>query len=195
MTKIVEVESGREVEITRRDALEVVVDTLQGEFSEGDPVETPDGTGVVSAVWEESWEDDGETIEASEDSPAYTVALLEGGFGHYSEDELSDGELPDVDDVEEPVADLAQDNMSANVGVDTLDFNAPESWEESERPVRVIALDVWSSMGGQFDCGGGACCKGTMRQAGMSERASDEFCASFKDFILGTERWRGFGPD
>jgi len=163
-------------------------------YSEGDKVDTPDGLGVVTGVWTEGWDDDGEQIEASSDSPAYTVALLDGGFGHFSESDVSDAgdDWPETD-VDDPAEDMAENGQAENIA--TNNWNAPPSWEDSETPVRVIALDTWSSMGGQFDCGGGACCKGTMRQAGMSERASDEFCASFKDYILGTEAWRGWGPD
>lgn len=170
------------------------------EFSEGNKVDTPDGLGVVTGVWEQTWEDDGEEVDASSDSPAYTVALIDGGFGHYPESDVSEAgdEWPDPD-VDDPASDLADaaeaaaENSLAKQGI--TDWDYPESWDESERPNRVILLDAWSSMRGQFDCAGGGCCKGTMRQAGMGERASDQFCASMKDRVLGTEAWRGWGPD
>lgn len=53
----------------------------------------------------------------------------------------------------------------------------PDSWEESEKPARLIALDAWSSMGGTWT----GC---------FAEIGSRRLCAAFKDEILGTERWR-----
>lgn len=198
---------------------DVETDTYANQYSEGDIVDTPRGVGVVSGVWTESWEDDGETIEASDDSPAYTVALEDGGFEHYKASDLSEGEL-DVD-VDDPVEDLdamadivsaTTENAAITVlqesylsgdltiaeyetavadvlnkdSYDTLDWTNPESWRESETPARVIALKAWADMNGQFDCGG-ACCMGDLRDA--------ELCASLKDYVLGTEAWRGWGPD
>lgn len=66
------------------------------------------------------------------------------------------------------------------------DFDYPDSWEESSTPNRVILMDAWSSMGGQFDCGG-ACC--------MGELKSERLCASMKDAALGTHEWRGGWAD
>jgi hypothetical protein len=174
-----------------------VKEALQQRYDEGDTVDTPDGIGVVSEIRTESFtgpEDD--EIEASDDSPAYVVALgsEDKTVGVYNASDLSADELPEVD-VEDPTDELeAMANITDAVeDYEALNWNAPESWEESETPVRVIALDAWSSMGGQFDCGG-ACCKGEMAPR-LGDRGSDEFCASFKDYILGTEQWRGWGPD
>lgn len=165
------------------------IDTLENRYSEGDIVNTPRGTGVVSGVWTESWEDNGETIEASDSSPAYTVALEDGGFEHYKASDLSEGDI-DVEDVENPTEDLdAMLNIAhadADVDVDTMDWTNPESWRESSTPARMIALKAWADMNGQFDCGG-ACCMGDLGDA--------ELCASLKDYVLGTEAWRGWGPD
>lgn len=173
-----------------------IVDALQTRYEEGDVVNTPDGRGVVSGVWEQSWETDEESVEASDDSPAYTVALADGGFDHYKASDLERDEFPDPD-VEEPLDDVEamHDIFHATGGFEALQgaWHPPDSWEESETPARIIALDAWSSMGGQFDCGG-ACCKGTMAPK-LGNRGSDEFCASFKDYILGTDLWRGWGPD
>jgi hypothetical protein len=168
-----------------------LVDTLQdGDYSEGDIVSTPDGDGVVVGVWTSTWEDDGETIEASDDSPAYTVALVDSDFGHYSGSELSPTEFDTSNDVN-PVEDVKAENdvMSATLSeaeLDTLDWTMPDSWRESDTPARLILLDAWASMGGQFDCGG-ACC--------MGELKSERLCAAMKDEALLTEAWRGWGPD
>ena len=173
-----------------------VTEALANRYEEGDVVNSPDGLGVVSGVWNESWESDEETVEASDDSPAYTVALMDGGFDHYKASDLEADELPEPD-MDDPLSDVEamRDIHHATGGFEALQgaWNPPDSWEESETPVRAIALDAWSSMGGQFDCGG-ACCKGTMAPQ-LGDRGSDEFCGSFKDYILGTDLWRGWGPD
>lgn len=207
MTKKVHVESGEnEVAITRRDVLEVAIDTLQNEFEAGDVVETPDGLGFVDDRITEGTVD-GE--EATEDEPIYAVGMVEeADVNFYREEQLESGELPDTD-VDDPVEDIAEEgtDTQAHMFADSLaysekyqtdvlqfgDFDYPDSWEESEVPARLILMDAWTSMGGQFDCGGGACCKGTMRQSGMSERASDQFCASMKDRVLQWEGWRQGG--
>lgn len=58
----------------------------------------------------------------------------------------------------------------------------PDSWEESEKPARLIALDAWSSMGGTF--------RGCRREMAGTLSNPNRLCAAFKDEILGTERWR-----
>ena len=167
------------------------LEALGTQYSEGDIVQTPQGVGVVSGVWTSSWEGDGdETVEASENSPAYTVALKDEqvGFEHYKASQLSEGKIET--DVEDPV-----DDVEAMIDIEraingsnweALDWTMPDSWEESETSARVILLDVWSSLGGQFNCGG-ACCMGEFHDA--------EFCAAMKDATLNTEAWRGWGPD
>jgi len=181
---VVEEMSTEETEAAWQDIMGV--ESLQTRYEEGDIVATPDGDGVVSGVWEASWEDDGETIEASEDSPAYTVALVDGGFGHFKASDLSETDLET--DVEEPISDLEAliDVQTATGNYEALDWTNPPSWRESETPARVIALKAWADMNGQFDCGG-ACCMGDLKDA--------ELCASLKDYVLGTEQWRGWGPD
>lgn len=53
----------------------------------------------------------------------------------------------------------------------------PDSWEKSEKPARLIALDAWSSMGATFT----GC---------MTEIGSRRICAAYKDSMLGTGHWR-----
>jgi len=170
----------------------------QTRFSEGDVVDTPDGLGIVVEVRTENFEGpQGSEVEASENSPTYVVGLEDEdtAVGVFNASDLNSGELPKTD-VDNPVDSLeesdtanAAKNLTANESLTANDFNVPESWEESETPARLIALDAWSSMGGQFDCGG-SCCKGTMAPK-LGDRGSDEFCASFKDYILGGwEGWR-----
>lgn len=71
-------------------------------------------------------------------------------------------ELIDVPGVEDP-----------GVGFDSW----PDSWEDADKPARLIALDAWTSMGGTWT----GC---------MSEISDKRICSAFKDEILGTERWR-----
>lgn len=58
----------------------------------------------------------------------------------------------------------------------------PASWEKSEKPARLIFLDMWTSVGATF----------TTCRAEFSGRVSrpSRFCASAKDEALRTERWR-----
>lgn len=58
----------------------------------------------------------------------------------------------------------------------------PDSWKESPKPARLILLDAWSSLGGTFTT-----CRADM--AGEI-RSPSRFCASMKDEVLQTERWR-----
>jgi len=82
----------------------------------------------------------------------------------YDYDELQSGleELLNVPGVDDP-----------GVGFDSW----PDSWRESEKPARLIALDAWSSMGGTW-------------RGCFAEIGSKRLCSAFKDEILGTERWR-----
>jgi len=172
---------------------DIMLESMATRFSEGDVVQTPQGRGVITGVFTESPTED---VEASEGSPTYAVALMDARVGHefYSASELDgDAELPEggpespTDDVE-----AMWNIINATEGqTEALDFTPPESWRESDIGPRAVALKAWAGMNGQFDCGG-ACCKGEMRPK-LGDRGSDEFCASFKDYILGTDEWRGWG--
>lgn len=76
-------------------------------------------------------------------------------------------ELIDIPGVDDP-----------GVGWDSF----PDSWEESEKPARLIFLDFWTTVGATFT----GC---VSRLSGRIGRI-DRFCASAKDTALGTERWR-----
>jgi hypothetical protein len=131
-------------------------------------------------------------MDATEEEPIYAVAMLdEAEVNFYPESELSATEEPTVEGVDDPTGDVEAmaDIATATTDAEALqfgDFDYPDSWDESPTPNRVILLDAWSSMGGQFDCGG-ACCMGELR--------SERLCASMKDAVLGTHDWRGGWAD
>lgn len=154
-------------------------------FSEGDAVKTPQGFGVVVEVRTDSFtgKNDAE-IDASENSPTYVVGLQDGriGVGFYSASELTATEFPETD-IENPLDDVSSEQTSNSLS--SNGWTMPDTWRESEKPARLILLDAWSSMGGQFDCGG-ACCMGELKDA--------ELCASMKDEALGGwTGWRNSG--
>lgn len=161
-------------------------------FSEGDEVDTPDGTGVVSEIRTSEFEGpDGETHEPSDDDPVYIVAT-EDGAGAYSEDELEDGELPEIEDVDNPEKDLeALFDLADAIDSDGAEalgdgrFSWPESWKESDTPARIIALKSWAAMGGRHT--------GCVREMRGNISRPNAFCADFKDRILGWEGWRKGG--
>jgi len=186
--------------LQRRDVLDTVGNATR--YSESDPVQTPQGFGIVTEVRTEDFEGKNGTVEASESSPTYVVGLQDARVGveFYSASELSPGELPETD-VENPVGDATEqaanaslvDNALRRLGLTANDWTMPPSWRKADTPARLILLDAWSSMGGQFDCNGG-CCMGEMLSSGMSNRAASQFCASMKDEVLGGwEGWRKGG--
>lgn len=154
----------------------------QGRYEAGDWVETPQGKGFIDdRITEGSV--DGE--DASSNSPVYVVGLLDGGVSFYKASDLEATDAPETD-VENPVDDVKEANAVTDNSVTANDWTMPESWRESETPARVILLDAWTSLGAQFDCGGGCC---------MGELKSQRLCAAMKDEALGTEQWRGGWAD
>lgn len=162
---------------------------LSRRYSAGDIVETPEGKGMVDDAVTEGTVDD---MEASSTSPVYAVAMVdEATVKFFRASDLSASELNVDHDIEDPVGDLKEtaEEMASRAAAGGRPNDAalestwsyPSSWRKSEKPSRLILLDVWTSLGGQFDCGGGCC---------MGEFHSKRFCASMKDRVLGTEKWR-----
>lgn len=58
----------------------------------------------------------------------------------------------------------------------------PESWRESEKPARLIALDAWADFNASHT--------GCVREMKGRIRRPNAFCGAFKDSILGYETWR-----
>jgi len=172
-----------------RDITQQVFDRIEAEqteslaqFAEGDIVDTPDGIGIISGIRTETFDGPNGEIDASEDSPTYTVAVedVNKGVGFYSASDLSPGELPDTE-VDDPVEALtvATEDTATEALLETT-FDIPETWEESPKPNRLILLDAWSSMGGSFT-------------GARQELGSARLAASMKDRVLQWEGWRNGG--
>jgi len=156
------------------------VDALATQYSEGDAVQSPQGFGVVTEIRTEDFTGkDGDTVEASNNSPTYVVALQDArvGVGFYKASQLDATEFPEtaVEDPEEALFD-AYTTPDEALQVETT-FGIPDSWEKSEKPARLILLDAWSSMGGTF--------RGARQELGSARLA-----ASMKDRVLQWEGWR-----
>jgi hypothetical protein len=178
------------------------------EWSEGDVVNIEDYSqpGVITSLMTENFDfptSDGlQEVEASEDEPAYVVATPDGPRAVTEDSITGEGDFPDGPGGKEAAKELANGGEEASVydkmddpysmeelinipGVDDPGVgwdSYPDSWVESEKPARLILLDAWSSLGGTFTT-----CRADM--AGEISRPS-RFCASFKDEVLQTERWR-----
>jgi hypothetical protein len=152
--------------------------------------------------------DDSEEMVGDEGETVYVVARMTGGSKPYTEDELDEANRDDIIEDDEympddPAEDLDEAEMSAVYSMmdDTRDLDElyqiaelinvpgvddpgvgfddwPPSWEKSEKPARLILLDVWSSVGGSWT--------GAFQEFGSKRLAS-----AMKDEVLGTERWRG----
>jgi|APHM01.1.fsa_nt_gi hypothetical protein len=190
-------------------ASDVIVASLETLYTEGDVVQydSDQHIGVVTEVYTEDFtigEDDTE-YEASSNSPSYVVALEEGGYDIYSASDLD--QIPEEDAFKR---DMSEDKMMkamademgsgidcdadlTDVAVATLDATAgwddyPDSWEEADRPARVILLDAWTSMNASFD--------GCVREMRTSMSSPQRFCASMKDEVYGGYTgWRNGGDD
>jgi hypothetical protein len=160
------------------------------------PVEWPTGDDATEDVG-----DDGDNVyivaRESGGSKPFTLDEIESADRETvigDDDDVPDNPEEDLDEAEmapaykmvpeSQVAELHSTGVSELINVPGVDDPGvgfddwPDSWEESEKPERLIALDAWSSMGGTFT----GC---------VSEIGSRRLCAAFKDEMLGTERWRG----
>jgi hypothetical protein len=103
-----------------------------------------------------------------------------------SEANLCSGDAEDFDSFETTTPDVEELDVVDDAPVisknDVTGAPWPESWRESDKPARLIALDAWVSWNASFSG-----CKREMRGkvAGVNR-----FCAAFKDSIYGTEFWR-----
>ena len=197
--------------LSRADILRMVA-TEQLEISAGDWVRyADDQLGVVlettssDFTWPQG-EDDEMDVEVGDETWAI-VGRASGGAKPFPVSELESTSEPDLPDDVAPEdaaeAELSEvyyaaddpfsveelrraEELVANVpGVKDPHVGwkrMPPSWRESEKPARVILLYTWARLGGQFR----TCV------AEMSDNISrpKRFCASFKDEVWGTTRWR-----
>lgn len=165
-------------------------------FSEGQKVMYDGQEAIVVEVRTSPFEGpDGDEVDASESEVAYIVATADGAEVARATDLGAEDWSTGVDSPDQDLSDSAEASApddDATLEAGPTDWDYPDSWDESDTPNRLILLDAWSSMGGQFDCGG-SCCKGTMMSGGMSEGAANRFCASMKDRVLMWEGWRQGG--
>lgn len=125
------------------------------EYELGDIVETPDGVGIVAAFAEESFEypagapdrverieeeeeideEDMQEVEASEDNPAYIVALQEGGSVAVTADEIDgDASLEDDDGEEiESWDEVTEGGGEAELSPVYQYTDDPDSYEELQK--------------------------------------------------------------
>jgi hypothetical protein len=174
---------------------------LANQYEPGkDIVDTPEGKGLVVEVLTETKtiDEDAEgvpdEIEASADSPTYVVTLAETSGPPIGFFKASDLEATEVNADVEPVDSLDEEEAAAiangecPTGEDAElaggSWSPPESWRKADVPARLIALDAFQSMGGDFD--------GCEREMRGSVRTPQQFCGAFMDYVFGGyDYWRG----
>ena len=163
-------------------------------------VDTPDGKGLVVEVITESKTIDEDAdgvpdeIEASSDSPTYAVTLGETSGSPVGFFKTSDLEATEIDADVDPTKSLDEEEAAAiangecPTGEDATlaggRWSPPDSWEKANTPARLIALDAFQSMGGDFE--------GCEREMRGSVRTPQQFCGAFIDYVFGGyDYWRG----
>lgn len=189
-------------------------DTDDGEYEYerfGVIVDIPEDTfSMPSEDGEESVE-----YEVPENETIYLVSLARAGAYPFREDDilrtidegtvLGDAAVDDMDAVGESMEENAVQGSSRDDSVAQLqeEFDSPddvpvltsrtqrglppwpESWRESDKPARLIAMDAWTSMGMTF--------RGCRRSLLGHVRNPNRICAAFKDEIYGHPYWREGG--
>jgi len=160
--------------------------------------------------WENEAGDGSITVEVGDD-PVYVVgmAATEGGAHPFYAEDLEpadrDEVLGDLDVDADP--EQVDEEMSARdplpaggaVAYDAAELEEvgevtpvskndmgrppwPDSWKESDKPARLIAMDAWASMDASFT--------GCTRSMKKSMANPNRFCAAFKDHLYMTTYWR-----
>lgn len=131
---------------------------LQQEYDLGQPVEVPDGEGIIAAFVEENFEFpvgqadkverieeedkdiEMEEVEASSDNPMYIVALLEGGSVAVSADEIEEieGLEGEGEDIESPEEVIDAGDEAETAPVYAYSDNPSNKEELEEAKVRYI---------------------------------------------------------
>lgn len=161
--------------------------------------------------WENEAGDGSITVNV-EDDPVYVVgmAATEGGAHPFMSGDLEladrDTVLGDLDVDTDPAkvedemgsfdplpaggaVDYTSDELAEVSEVPTVSRNEmglapwPESWRESDKPARLIAMDAWTSMNSSFT--------GCTRSLKGKVKSPNRICAAWKDHLYGTTYWRG----
>ena len=133
-------------------------------------------------------------IEASSDSPTYAVTLGEMSGSPIEFFKASDLEATEIDADVNPTESLDEEEAAAitngecPTGEDAElaggSWSPPDSWTKANTPARLIALDAFQSMGGDFE--------GCEREMRGSVRTPQQFCGAFLDWVFGGyDYWRG----
>jgi hypothetical protein len=201
---------------------------MANEYTEGNRVETPEGSGLVVGVLtsdfefptgqpeDEDDEPETEEVSASSDSPAYVVALADGGNGVFKAEDLEEFEGESFSDKDADAKDLAGKAEMAEVYQYT---DEPHDYAELQRAKKRMLRDKHDNdnveellnIRGVDDPGVGfddlpdGWNRATVLDAWTSLggtfttcradmvgeiRSPTRFCAAFKDEVLQTELWR-----
>lgn len=151
------------------------------EYDTGDVVATPQGRGVVTAVFEEPFRfpantGDQTSVRASKDQPAYVVGTG-GASAPFRADTLKPSEFSESAPVSADGAPIAQPVQDVEIRDDRL----PQGWSGQS------LLQWWSTVGGTL----GTAMEKLREQENLTTPEADRAAEDYKDMVLGTDRWRG----
>lgn len=165
------------------------------EFRKGQYVETGSKRGIILETHSgpTTFTYDGDEFQVDDGDEMYVVAH-EDGTDVFSVSKISSSEWGEEIDADPEEATDAKANAynpekmnalegrkMARMRHNALGFDSwPDSWEKSNKPARLIALDAWFSMGGTWT----SC---------FRELHKKRLCAAFKDEIYQTTQWREGG--
>lgn len=174
------------------------------EYDAGKKVKVDGQRGVILELHTDEFSLAGETFEATQDEPLYVVGTEEGSLV-VNKSEIVDEQWPPTEEGDpekvteaEPKANYTKENTNPfadyepqltrgnaiqgriepedpGIGFDSW----PDSWEESEKPARLIALDAWSSFTPPASWTG---C--------FNEIGNKRICSAWKDEMMQTTGWR-----
>lgn len=171
------------------------------DWEEGNRVSVDGDKGVIlkkkTSPFE--WPESDGKVEASEDNPIYIVGLVKNVVGLYEGDDMEETtfDIPDDVDPEKEVSeaelssvyDELPDGAESEELIDAMNYDGsagwdsyPPTWEKSEKPARLIFLDMWTSVGASFS--------GCVRHFTGDVTNPDKFCAATKDEAYGG--WTGW---
>jgi len=175
------------------------------EYSANDRVMVGDDErGTVLELHTDTFEFGEQSFGASQTEPLYVVAtedrtVITDGAELSSSDwgPISDAPKEDIEDAEVATnyTDRDRENIQRDAVIRTNDVvgeidvmddvgwdDYPPTWEESERPARLILMDMWADFNASFD--------GCVREMRGKIRSPKAFCGSTKDEVYLTDLWR-----